>query len=74
MSLGITLYLTLSDYAGFDNVSTTNVSLTAYQAQILLSVAVLLLERSAWEEMTDTQWDDLEVSISGAIGSLQDAT
>lgn len=67
----VTVDLDTSDYLTLSTVP-QSVSMTPQQLQIVLSVAVLVLERGAWEVMSDSAWDAWDAGLSELIENLQD--
>lgn len=59
-----------SDYSGLDDSTPNPLSLTEYQAAVLTSACIILLQRSRWKDMSDAQWDALETRIADAIDQL----
>lgn len=66
----ITLSYESSNLAQYDNVVPVSTSLTERQAAILLGVSIYMTERDAWEEMTDSEWDDLSNVIANALEGI----
>lgn len=70
MSQRVTLSFALGDYSSYGTTPVA-VSLSPRQCAILASVAALLDERQAWENMSDVQWDTTQDEIADINEVLQ---
>jgi hypothetical protein len=64
------------DKADLDNYvfsGSTTVNLTNRRAALIFFVLPLLLDRSAWETMTDAEWNDLENLIARTMNVISEA-
>jgi hypothetical protein len=59
-----------SDYATFNDVALSSVSLTERERAYLSSALSLMFYRDDWEEMSDTDWNNLENKLSIIAGKI----
>jgi hypothetical protein len=65
------IILDTSDYLTLPT-GVASVTLTPQRIQIILSLAVISLERNAWEAMSDSAWDAWVAGLTEMIEQLQD--
>lgn len=58
------------DYSVYATSPPINYALSRRQAGILLSVAILLIDRRNWQSMSDADWNTLENEISKILEVL----
>lgn len=68
----VDIVLVRTDYDIY-SASLSSINITERQAQIMLSLGVLALQRDNWDSMTDAQWDVLNGEIASAIHALTEA-
>lgn len=71
MSTRLTVSCDSSYLTGIDNTIPIDTTLTSYQASMLLQVALLLLNRAVWQDMSNTDWDNLQAQIADTIEQIQ---
>jgi hypothetical protein len=58
------------DYTVFDDTVLLSVSLTEREKAYISSALSLMFYRDDWEEMSDTDWDNLENKLSIIAGKI----
>jgi len=66
MAVRVVVSFVRDDYSGLDDIQVVPLGLTQYEGALAMSALSVLLERSVWDEMSDSEWD----SLSGAIAQL----
>lgn len=72
MSVRVTLSLDRSDYSGLDDVAGVSVILTQKRLAMLVSLFLLADNRLAWDDMSDTDWDNLQALVAQILEVLYD--
>lgn len=67
----ISLEFVESDYDIYDDTTPLAIDLKSKDTAMLMSVAVFLNVRNAWEPMTDVEWDALQTRIADILSELE---
>jgi len=65
------IILDTSDYLALPT-NAASVTLTPQRLQIILSLAVIALDRDVWETLSDSAWDAWVAGLTEMIEQLQD--
>ena len=52
------------DYTQFDNIVTYPTDLTERQTQLIQAALQIMQIRNAWDNPTDSQWNDIEAELA----------
>jgi hypothetical protein len=70
MATKIWLELNSSQFSIYDNTTSWATAFTDMEAAYLMAMAVLLLDRDIFQDMSDTEWNALENFLSYVIRKL----
>lgn len=70
MSKRVTVSFDSTWLIGLDNTTEIATSLTEKECAALLQMAHFLLERKLWQDLTDSEWQELYLLVATAISKL----
>lgn len=73
MATRVTVSFVLDDYTGLDDTTVIAIGLTSRESALASSALSLLLDRNAWDEMSDSDWDSLSTTIADLLDEIIEA-